>query len=86
VLPREKCTSRSYTGRATSKLVPVVLSAGVKFSGEPSEQYTKVLAAATAGASASSSAPTDAAAVAGAAWRKAGGRGMGVLLLGRTQC
>ncbi len=38
VLPRANCVSLSYTGRAASKLVPVVLSAGVKFSGEPSEQ------------------------------------------------
>src|SRR5262252_2045491 len=30
--------------RAASKLVPVVFRAGVKFSGDPSEQYTRVLA------------------------------------------
>src|SRR5882672_9328571 len=36
--------------RAASKLVPVVFNAGVKFSGDPSEQYTRVLALASASA------------------------------------
>src|SRR6266850_4576978 len=36
--------------RAASKLVPVVFRAGVKFSGDPSEQYTRVFALASASA------------------------------------
>jgi len=38
VVPRSNCVSLSKTGMLASKLVPVVLSAGEKFSGEPSEQ------------------------------------------------
>ncbi len=38
VVPRSNSVSLSKTGMLASKLVPVVLMAGEKFSGEPSEQ------------------------------------------------
>ena len=43
MVPRSNSTSWSNTGRAASKLVPVVFRAGVKFSGEPSEQIDQRL-------------------------------------------
>src|SRR5215470_5479454 len=49
--------------RAASKLVPVVFRAGVKFSGDPSEQYTRVFALTPAPAHSVNAALTAAAAI-----------------------